>query len=48
MVVAKNVTWNALDMVRVGHRPHVLSIAKIGSSRVCLQKCFEYELECLN
>jgi hypothetical protein len=48
MVVAKNVTWNALDMVRVGHKPHVLSIAKIGSSRVCLQKRFEHELECLN
>ncbi len=37
-----------LDTVRVDHRPYVLSIAKIGNPRVCLQKCFEHELECLN
>jgi hypothetical protein len=26
------------------HGPYVLSIAKIGSARVCFQKCFEHEL----
>jgi hypothetical protein len=44
MVVAKKVSSNALDTMKVGHRPYVLSIAKIGSSRICLQKCFEHEL----
>jgi hypothetical protein len=44
MVDAKNVSWNALDMMRVGHRPYALSIVKIGSSRICFQKCFEHEL----
>jgi hypothetical protein len=28
------------------HRPYLLSFAKIGSSRICVQKHFEHELEC--
>jgi hypothetical protein len=38
MVVAKNIFWNAMEMVRVNHRPYLFSIVKIGSSRICLQK----------
>jgi hypothetical protein len=34
-------------MVKVDHRPYLLSIAKIGHSRTCLQKHFEHELEFL-
>ncbi len=29
------------------HTPYLLSIAKIGSSRIYVQKHFEHELECL-
>ncbi len=29
------------------HRPYLLFIAKISSSRICVQKHFEHELECL-
>jgi hypothetical protein len=44
MVVAKNIFWNAMEMVRRNHRPYLLSIAKIGSSRICLQKHSKPEL----
>ncbi len=47
MVVAKNIFWNAMEMVRRNHRPYLLSIAKIGSSRICLQKHFKPELNYL-
>jgi hypothetical protein len=47
MVVAKNIFWNAMEMVRRNHRPYLLSIAKIGSSRICLQKHYKPELNYL-
>ncbi len=46
--IAKNVLWNALDMVKVNHRPYLLSIVKIGNPMIRLHaKHFEHELKCL-
>jgi hypothetical protein len=45
--VGENVYKNALEMVKVNHRPYLLSIVKIGHSRTCFQKHFEHELEFL-
>ncbi len=47
MVVAKRISWNAMEMVKVNHRPYLFSIAKIGSSRICFQKHSKLELNYL-
>jgi hypothetical protein len=47
LAIEKNIFWNAMEMVRVNHRPYLFSIAKIGSSRICLQKHSKLELNYL-
>jgi hypothetical protein len=37
MVVAKNIFWNAMEMVTVNHRPYLFSISKIGIQRYVSQ-----------
>jgi hypothetical protein len=37
MVVAKIISWNAFEMVKVEHKPYLLFTNKIGSARICLQ-----------
>jgi hypothetical protein len=47
-VVGNNVTWNALEIIKIDHKCNFNTIKKYGFERRSLQAWFDFEFHCLN
>ncbi len=44
--MGKSVAWNALEIIKVNHRPYLYTFRKYGMIKYFFQACFEFQLHC--